>query len=91
MNIKQKAIEAMVRAVIPMPKDGEATPDINIDAFRETCSSELDAALAVFADPANWTEEMSKVSGSAYPANGELDFERVEFQAVINYIRGMET
>lgn len=80
MNIKQKAIEAMLEQEL-----------IGGETSWDHWARVLDAALAVFANPANWTEEMSKVSGSAYPANGELDFERVEFQAVINYIRGMET
>ena len=51
----------------------------------------LDAALAVMADPENWTAEMRAASGSAYPDEGDIDFERVEFAAVITHIKGLPT
>ena len=65
MNIKQKMIEAMAGAEYSVPATHNPLPAM------------LDAALAVLADPANWTDDMTKIFMTSWSNNGSVNVQNV--------------
>lgn len=80
MNIKQKMIEAM---------DGSLIYTTDKDDGKCGWEIALDAALAVLADPSNFTIGMKTSSITALMSGGEWvgDVDAAQFAAVINHVR----